>query len=119
MEIPPIDTTRTPIGKPPTRPVFNVEVRDTRLLALHFKDQDTESRAIPYGMNGAVISWDILDTPPVEPEALRRSELATRSPHLLHFREEDRGKRVYIAMQWQNESGVKGDFTEIQSTIIP
>ena len=29
------------------------------------------------------------------------------------------GKRVYVAMQWQNESGVRGDFTDMQSTIVP
>ncbi|MDR0403194.1 MAG: hypothetical protein LBH35_06355, partial [Treponema sp.] len=65
------------------------------------------------------VSWAVLDKAPLEPDELGHAELATRSPHLLRFREEDRGKRVYIAMQWQNESGVKGDFTEIQSTIIP
>jgi hypothetical protein len=119
MNIPPIDKKRTPIGKPPTRPVFHIVVKDTRLLLIHFQDQDTESRAIPYGMNGAVISWGIFDTPPSGPEALTHTELATRTPHALHFTEADRGKTVYIALQWQNESGVRGDSTEMQSAIIP
>jgi hypothetical protein len=119
MNIPPIDKTHTPIGRPTTRPVFHIVVKDTRLLAIYFQDQDTESRAIPYGMNGAVISWGIFDAPPSGPEALMHTELATRTPHLLHFAEEDRGKTVYIALQWQNESGVRGDSTEMQSAIIP
>jgi hypothetical protein len=119
MAIPPIDTTRTPIGRPPTRPVFRIVLKDTRLLAIYFQDEGSESRAIPYGMNGAVISWGIFDAPPPGPEALLHTELATRTPHLLRFTEEDRGKTVYIALQWQNESGVRGDSTEIQWAIIP
>jgi hypothetical protein len=66
-------------------------------------------------MNGAVISWGIFDAPPAGPEALTHTELATRSPHLLHFQEEDRGKTVYISLQWQNESGIRGDPTEMQA----
>jgi hypothetical protein len=121
MGIPPVDTTHTPIGKPPTRPVFHIVVKDTRLLAIHFQDEGSGgSRAKPYGMNGAVISLGVLDAPPAAPEDLKgRTELATRTPHLLHFAEEDRGKTVYIALQWQNESGVRGDYTEVQSAIVP
>jgi hypothetical protein len=119
LGIPPVDGTPTHIGRPVTRPVFRVVVKDTRLLELRFQDQDSESKAIPYGMNGAVISWGIFDQPPAKPEDLPHTELATRTPHLLRFQEEDRGKRVYISMQWQNESGERGDFAEIQSAVVP
>jgi hypothetical protein len=119
MGIPPVDTVHTPIGRPATRPAFEIHVRDTRLLAVPFRDQGAASRAIPYGMNGAVVSFGIFDHPPAEPEELSRTELATRSPHLLHFTEEERGKTVYVALQWQNESGVRGDYTEMLSTIVP
>jgi hypothetical protein len=119
VNIPEEDTTSTHIGRPKTRPVFSIRVKDTRLLELPFKDQDSESRARPYGMNGAVVSFEVSDTPVRDPEKLTRTELATRTPHLLHFAEEDRGKTVYFSMQWQNESGERGDFTEIQSAIVP
>jgi hypothetical protein len=49
-------------------------------------------------MNGAVVSWGIFDEAPGGPRALANTELATRSPHLLSFQEEDRGKRVYITI---------------------
>jgi hypothetical protein len=120
MGIPPVDSVHTSIGRPKTRPEFHIVVKDTRLLSIPFKDQGTDSKAIPYGMNGAVISLAVRDSPPAAPEDLNdRTELATRTPHLLHFKEEDRGKTVYIALQWQNESGVRGDYTEIQSAIVP
>ena len=119
MGIPPIDSTHTPIGRPATRPVFRIVVKNTRLLSIPFQDEEGESKGIPYGMSGAVIARGILDAPPVEADGLPHTELATASPHPLRFKEEDRGKTVYIAMCWQNESGVRGDFTEIQSAIVP
>jgi hypothetical protein len=70
-------------------------------------------------MNGAVVFYAILDHPPTSIRELTRTELATRTPFLLHFGEEDRGKTVYIAMEWQSESGERGDPTEIQPAIVP
>jgi hypothetical protein len=119
MGIPNRDPTRTPVEVPKTRPVFSVGVKAIRSLTIAFHDEGTESRAIPYGMDGAVIFWDVLDSPPSSPKKLGRSELATRSPHTLSFEEEERGKTVYIAMRWQNEKGQKGEFTAKQSAIIP
>jgi hypothetical protein len=72
-------------------------------------------------MNGAVVSFAISEDGHVitDYKELTRTELATRTPHYLRFDEADRGKTVYIALQWQNESGERGDPTEIQSAIIP
>jgi hypothetical protein len=119
MGIPNRDTTRTPIGKPPTTPVFNTVIKGIGRVTIIFHDEGTESRRIPYGMNGAVISLKVSDTPITDPKQLDRTELATKSPHVSYFDEKDRGKTVYIALQWQNESGVRGEFSEIQSAIIP
>jgi hypothetical protein len=119
MGIPNHDGTRSHIGKPATTPVFNTRIRGIGKVTVVFHDEDTESRRIPYGMNGAVISIKISDTPITDPKMLDRTELATKSPHDLHFEAKDRGKTVYIAMQWQNESGIRGNFSEIQSAIIP
>jgi hypothetical protein len=43
----------------------------------------------------------------------------TQRPHTLEFRKEDRGKTVYIAAAWQNERGNIGQWSDIQSAIIP
>jgi hypothetical protein len=122
MGIPPVDKDRTPIGVPKTRPVFSIQVRGTRLLAIVFYDEATpDSNARPYGMNGAVVSFAISHDGKIitDQKQLTHTELATHTPYLLHFEEADRGKTVYIAMQWQNESGARGEFTEIQSAVIP
>jgi hypothetical protein len=115
----PKDHTRTAIGTPTTRPEFDLKVKDIRQISVAFWDQGSTSKAKPYGMNGAVVSWAVLDHAPAGPEALTKSMLATHTPYTLEFIEEERGNTVYIALQWQNESGEKGPWSEILSTIIP
>jgi hypothetical protein len=45
--------------------------------------------------------------------------MASRTPHTLKFDETDRAKTVYIALQWQNERGITGQWSDIKSTVIP
>jgi hypothetical protein len=45
--------------------------------------------------------------------------MASKTPHALEFTEEERGKTVYIAATWQNERGIIGNWSEIQSAVIP
>jgi hypothetical protein len=61
----------------------------------------------------------IRNTPPEDTGDLTHSVLAIRTPHTMEFFEEERGKTVYIAIQWQNEKGEKGPWSEIESVIIP
>jgi hypothetical protein len=119
MGIPNDDPTRSPVPPPETRPDFDIVVKDIRTLSLPFHDQGTESRAIPYGFDGAVVRWVVMDRPATSVKELTESHLATRSPFTLVFTDEERGKIVSIAMQWQNKKGQKGKPSEIQSTIVP
>jgi hypothetical protein len=113
------DVTPTNIPVPGTRPVIDVRILDFRRLEIHFHDTESESRAKPYGVNGAVINYAVLDAPPANLDALARNVLATRTPHILEFTEEERGRTVYIAMRWQNEKGQKGPWSKIESAIVP
>jgi hypothetical protein len=113
------DHVHTSHGAPTTRPEFEVRDKDFRRLDIDFRDQGSSSRAKPYGMTGAVVSWAALDHVPAEPGALSKTILVTRTPFTLEFTEEDRGKTVYIALQWQNAKGQKGPWSEIKSAIIP
>ena len=96
-----------------TRP-GNIREVKAKLWAL-----GSERRAKPAGYHGADIAYDVLDSPPSNPQDLRRSAVSTRSNYTLRFTEEERGKRVYIAMRWQNKRGLWGEWSEVQSTIIP
>jgi hypothetical protein len=113
------DTTRTPIPIPATRPELDIDVLDVRRLLVRFHDQGSAGKAKPYGVNGTVIGYAVLDAPPADPDALNRSVLATHTPYVLEFTEEERGKTVYIALRWQNEKGGKGPWSEIETAIIP
>jgi hypothetical protein len=113
------DTTPSPIPVPHTRPELDIDVLDFRRLKVIFHDMASDSKAKPYGVNGAVIIYAVLDAPPADHSALTRSVLATRTPHILEFTEEERGKTVYVAICWQNEKGEKGPWSEIESAIVP
>jgi hypothetical protein len=113
------DTSRTRIPAPTSRPEIDIDVLDVRRLLVRFQDMGSTSKARPYGVNGAVISFAVLNSPPASPADLIRTILATHTPFTLEFTEEERGKTVYIAICWQNERGEKGPYSEIESAIIP
>ncbi|MDR0486641.1 MAG: hypothetical protein LBG91_00165, partial [Treponema sp.] len=71
------------------------------------------------GYDGAVLIWDVLASPPPDPDALTQHTMASRTPHAIKFKEEERGKTVYIAACWQNERGLTGQWSEIQSAVVP
>ena len=119
LGLPVKDTTHSPIPAPTSYPEFFVKVKDIRAMEVHFKVMGSAHRGKPYGYNGAVIYYDVLDTPPADPSELRHSLLATKTPYILTFTEAERGKRVYIALVWQNEKGQKGPFSQIEWAVIP
>lgn len=119
LSLPIPDRTRSPVPVPATRPVFTLKPGDTRQVVINFKDEASESKAKPYGYNGAVVSYALLPAAPSGQTALTRSDLATKTPHILTFTEEERGQRIYIALRWQNAKGEKGGWTDIQSAIVP
>jgi hypothetical protein len=45
--------------------------------------------------------------------------MASKTPHTFFFDETQRGKTVYIAAAWQNERGNIGQWSDIQSVVIP
>ncbi|MDR2121137.1 MAG: hypothetical protein LBP64_09750 [Tannerella sp.] len=113
------DTTPSNIPPPVTRPDMTLHVVDVRRLKLMFHDMDSKNKARPYGTNGAVIAYGVLDAPPANPDALTHTVLATRTPHTLEFTEEQRGKTVYVAICWQNEKGQRGPWSDIESAVVP
>jgi hypothetical protein len=110
LSLPIPDRTRSPVPPPATRPVFTLKPGDTRQVVINFKDEASESKA--YGYNGTVVSYALLSAPPSDQTALIRSDMATKTPLVLTFTEEERGQQVYIALCWQNAKGEKGSWTD-------
>ncbi|MDR0686185.1 MAG: hypothetical protein LBF79_01810 [Dysgonamonadaceae bacterium] len=119
------DNTRSKIDIPTDKPTVNIKVLSEGQLSVRFHENkpenrgDNASRAIPYGMDGAVIIYEVLPEPPTEYKQLTRHHLATRSPYLMNFSLQERGKTAYFAVCWQNEKGQRGPFSPIISAIIP
>jgi hypothetical protein len=91
-----------------------------RQIVIPYRDQGSARRGKPEDVHGIEVRWAILDRPPVSIKELDNSAFDTRSPLSLEFGEEDRRKRVYMTGRWEIErEGVKGDFGEIVSAIIP
>jgi hypothetical protein len=72
----------------------------------------------PYGVEGVRICYGF--EPVTDQGQLPLSVWATRCPHTIRFPEADRGKRVYIALQWEirKEHG-ESPWSEIQSELVP
>ena len=98
---------------------FELILRHIREIVVNFWVKGSSSRAKPKGYDGAVIIWDVLDSPPAGPDCLNRHTLASRTPYALHFAESERGKTAYIALCWQNARGNIGQWSEILSAVIP
>jgi hypothetical protein len=113
------DAKPSDIPAPRSRPELNIDVLDFRRLKVLFHDMGSATKAKPYGVSGAVIAYAALDSPPASPDALTCNALASRTPHILEFAEEERGKTVYIAICWHNVKGEKGPWSEIESAIVP
>jgi len=90
-----------------------------RSVAVNFWIQGADHKAKPAGYDGAVIIWEVLDTPPADHSALIHHALASRTPYRLHFDETQRGKAVYIALAWQNARGIQGHWSDIKVAYVP
>jgi hypothetical protein len=61
----------------------------------------------------------VLSSPPKSIDELVRKESSSKSPLTLTFREEDRGKTVYMAARWKTARQKEGPWSAIISAIIP
>ena len=98
---------------------FFFRLKNIREIEVHFKVSGSEGKGKPSGYKGAVIVWEVLDTPPVRPQELKHHALASKTPYLLTFDETQRGKTVYVALCWENNRANQGPWSEIHSAIVP
>jgi hypothetical protein len=119
MGIPVRDSVRTVKNEVSETVEFSIRLRYIRELLIDFWVKGTAHKAKPSSHDGAVVVWGVLSEPPSSHDELTRHAEAGRTPYALRFKEEDRGKTVYIALAWRNGRHVTGAWSEIQSAIIP
>ncbi|MDR1108502.1 MAG: hypothetical protein LBL19_05650 [Spirochaetaceae bacterium] len=121
MGIPNHDRRPTPIKPPETGPSFSIIQMGPGGLGIIYRNGDKGRRGSkPKGVAGARIYYGFFNEPITAQELLPASTWATRCPHLIRFRESDRGKRAYIALKWEirKEHG-ESPWSEIQSELVP
>jgi len=88
-------------------------------IVVDFRQRGEAHKAKPRGYAGAVIIWGVLDGQPADNEQLPRHTMAPRTPHILHFKNTERGKTVWVTLAWQNTRGITGEWPAYQSAIVP
>ncbi|MDR3269496.1 MAG: hypothetical protein LBT83_10590 [Tannerella sp.] len=109
---------KTPLPVPAKAPGVSLDSGMIRRTTVVFYDADGNKRGKPHGVSGAVVRWAIRDTPPTDINELIHAALDSASPFHIDFTEEQRGKRVYLCLAWQNPKGKNGPWSEILSTLI-
>jgi hypothetical protein len=111
---------KSPVPTPVTTVVLRIVAGLVRELLVYITDSATpESRKKPYGVVAVELVCGVLDSPPAGVEDLLRTITASKSPVRLTFREEDRGKTVYLAGRWKTARQQAGPWSGIISAIIP
>ena len=119
MDIPRHDTRPSPHPRPSTYPEYEIRLKGVRLLEVGFWDQGSSSRSKPYGVQGAKLCWTLSEQEPEGPENLTHSVFSSKSSYTLEFREEERGQKVWVCLQWENSKGEAGPWGVLTSAVVP
>ena len=113
------NTPHTSHGAPATVPEIEFALSVIRQIAIRYRDFGAANWAKPGHARLIEIRWAILDTAPDSVAALINIELDTATPCILDFDESERGKRIFAAARWVNNTGHKGPWSDIESAFIP
>jgi hypothetical protein len=119
MRIPNHDTIRTPSPVPTSVPEIETDTSVIRELSMRLRDFGAASWGKPGHVRLMELAWGIREDRPAEVVELPRLESATANPIVLTFEEEQRGKRVYFAARWLNNTAQSGPWSDIESAVIP
>ena len=121
MGLPKRSAGRKPSSVAGKAPGHRVDSSVLGMIILHFFNIDT-GHGKPDGQHGVEIVALVAgagDPEPVKWEELTLSYFDTRSPFSLSFENNQRGKKFFFALRWENTRGEKGPWSEIAYAIIP
>jgi hypothetical protein len=110
---------RKPPRKPDTLIRVTVKALGPGRLSFQYGDENSQGQAKPENVHGAEMIYAILDMPPTDWSQLIHNASDTRTPLVLEFSGEQRGKTLYFSMRWVNTRSEKGPWNAIDSAIIP
>ena len=112
-------TSRAPQPVPTTTPELEANTSTVRQINFRMRDHGAANWSKPDNVHHIQIAWDIMDSPPASINIFTHLEVETASPITLEFEEHERGKRIYYAARWVNNTAKEGPWNEIGSAIIP
>ena len=112
-------TSRSPQPVPVSTPELEANTSTIRQIIFRMRDHGASNWGKPDYVHHIQIAWNILDAPPDSISQFTHLEVETASPITLSFEEHERGKRVYYAARWVNNTAKEGPYSEIQSAVIP
>ena len=113
------DTIRTPQPPPTTIPEIEADSAIIRQLSFRMRDFGSTSWGKPEHVHGIEFAWGIVDGRPGHIGELPHLETATANPIVLTFEDEERGKKIYYAARWLNNTAQPGPWSDIESAFIP
>jgi len=113
------DTIRTPQPPPTTIPEIEADSSIIRQLSFRVRDFGSTSWGKPEHVHGIEFAWGIMDGRPGHISELPHLETATANPITLTFEDEERGKKIYYAARWLNNTAQPGPWSDIESAFIP
>jgi hypothetical protein len=119
LRIPIHDKTPSPHPAPDSLPDVEVETPHPRAVQIKFRAPNAPRWGKPEHVHGLECLWVISEAAPAKIEDLLHSEFATSTPLELVFDEDQRGKRLYFAVRWENGSAKKGLWSNMYSAVVP
>jgi hypothetical protein len=113
------DLVRTPSPVPTTVPEIETNTSVIRELSLRMRDFGAAAWGKPEHVRSMELAWGIREDRPGEVGGLPHLEAATANPIVLTFEEEERGRRVFFAARWLNNTAQAGPWSDIESAVVP
>ena len=113
------DTIRTPQPVPSTVPEIETNSSTIRILSQRIREHGSQNWAKPDHVHSIELAWGIKDARPTHVGELPHLETITANPVELHFEEEERGKRVFFAARFLNNTAQPGPWSDIESAFVP
>ena len=89
-------------------------------IEITFYTRDTaHKKGKPKGQHGVEIKWGLSETPALDVDELAHSIFDTATPVYLDFQGHEGGRKVYVAMRWENTRGEKGPWSSIEEAFVP
>ncbi|MDR3269615.1 MAG: hypothetical protein LBT83_11200 [Tannerella sp.] len=113
------DNHREPVPDPTAILEVIAKTPSPGVVDFYFRIAGETGHAKPYGIQGYELCGGLFAEAPVNWSQLPMNYFSTTSPLHLAFEGNQRGRHFYFAARLENNRGVKGDWNEIQSVIIP